>query len=782
MRVLTCLLFLTAPLLGQTTHRVHLDGSADYTNIQTALDDASDGDTVLVAPGEYIIMEPIDFNRLQDPENPDSPPFKNLVLRSETGAGETTIRMSEAPADPERASVVIIGGASTLEGFTITGGRGLVSDRFGSFGGGIVARGSSVSIQECRVIGNSADSGAGLEAFGGTVSDCTFEENVSPGNRAWGSIVGVTGDLDVNNSRFERNVTGFHPVGFPHPVFCVERARLSLTNSVVAGNRAAGVWTDIADAVVTNCTFVGNQGEATSWGQQSTLELRNSILWMNGREHSASLEESNCTEDPLFVRNGFWQDFGTPDDPTDDSWFPGDFRLRHGSPCHSSGSLENAPSTDIVGNPRPCGDGIDMGAYESCAGRTLTVSLDGGADFDNIQDALDSSGSGDTVVVSSGEYVITEPVEFNRLHERGNPGSPPLKNLVLRSKAGALETTIRMSDTSADPERASVVIIDGASTLEGFTVTGGRGRVAPVGSLGGGVEAWDSSSIRACRVIGNTADFGAGLSGTGSVNVNGCTFEGNVCSSDGVSGSIDVRKGSLSLSNSIVAGNRAAGVWTDIAEAYVTNCTIVGNQGEATSLGIKSWVELRNSILWLNGSEHSASLEETNCTEDPLFVRNGSWDDMGTPADTSDDVWIPGDYRLQAGSPCIDVGTFEGAPTIDLDGNPRPCGGGIDTGAYEFVTNACLDGEPFVRGDADSTGEIDLTDAIFTLRHLFLGGGTPPCMDAADANDSGVVDLSDAVYSLGFQFLGEAQLPSPFPGCGTDETEDRVGCDESSCP
>ena len=39
---------------------------ADYETIQEALDTAGDGDTVLVAPGEYVITEPLDFNRLHD--------------------------------------------------------------------------------------------------------------------------------------------------------------------------------------------------------------------------------------------------------------------------------------------------------------------------------------------------------------------------------------------------------------------------------------------------------------------------------------------------------------------------------------------------------------------------------------------------------------------------------------------------------------------------------------------------------------------------------------------
>ena len=62
---------------------VDFNGTGDYTEIQPALDAAEDGDDVVVKPGEYLITEPIDFNRLHDPEDPASPPVKNIVLRSE---------------------------------------------------------------------------------------------------------------------------------------------------------------------------------------------------------------------------------------------------------------------------------------------------------------------------------------------------------------------------------------------------------------------------------------------------------------------------------------------------------------------------------------------------------------------------------------------------------------------------------------------------------------------------------------------------------------------------
>ncbi len=76
-----------------------------------------------------------------------------------------------------------------------------------------------------------------------------------------------------------------------------------------------------------------------------------------------------------------------------------------------------------------------------------------------------------------------------------------------------------------------------------------------------------------------------------------------------------------------------------------------------------------------------------------------------------------------------------------------------------------------------------LTDAVFTLEHLFLAGEAPGCEDAADADDSGVIDLTDAVFLLGYLFLHAEQPAAPGPiSCGLDPTEDRLrGCVAGPC-
>jgi hypothetical protein len=82
----------------------------------------------------------------------------------------------------------------------------------------------------------------------------------------------------------------------------------------------------------------------------------------------------------------------------------------------------------------------------------------------------------------------------------------------------------------------------------------------------------------------------------------------------------------------------------------------------------------------------------------------------------------------------------------------------------------------FLRGDVDSSGSIDISDAVKLLNFLFIGGGEPACMDAADLNDRGSVDISGAISILNFLFLGGPAPKVPFPFKGIDPTEDSLTC------
>lgn len=69
----------------------------------------------------------------------------------------------------------------------------------------------------------------------------------------------------------------------------------------------------------------------------------------------------------------------------------GDYHLGERSPLIDQGSAEGAPTSDLAGNARPCGSGIDIGAYESCGIQKVTLFIRGDSNEDarqNLSDAI----------------------------------------------------------------------------------------------------------------------------------------------------------------------------------------------------------------------------------------------------------------------------------------------------------------------------------------------------------------------------------------------------------
>ena len=108
---------------------------------------------------------------------------------------------------------------------------------------------------------------------------------------------------------------------------------------------------------------------------------------------------------------------------------------------------------------------------------------------------------------------------------------------------------------------------------------------------------------------------------------------------------------------------------------------------------------------------------------------------------------------------------------------------GESLGCESYLDDACSGCvEPeilLVRGDSNQDGDLDVSDAIFALNYLFVGGAEPPCLAAADVNGTGFVDLSDSIYLLSFIFIGGPPPPVPYPECGVDESE--LECGRSTC-
>ncbi|UCD76840.1 MAG: right-handed parallel beta-helix repeat-containing protein [Phycisphaerales bacterium] len=224
------------------------------------------------------------------------------------------------------------------------------------------------------------------------------------------------------------------------------------------------------------------------------------------------------------------------------------------------------------------------------------------------------------------------------------------------------------------------------------------------------------------------------------------------------------------IRNNLIAHNSAydgGGIYCRYDRALLTNNTLAYNSANAGG-GIYALnypaqaPQVTNCVLWENiatagpqiylypdtGSAISVTYSDVqggwtgsgNIDTDPLFVDPDGEDDvLGTDDDN---------FRLDAGSPCIDAGSNYALPpevVEDLDGNPRfvddpdtvDTGIGdppiVDMGPYEY--------QPRNPADVNGDGVVDIDDVFAVL------AAWGPCDDPddcpADVNGDGTVDIDD---------------------------------------
>jgi len=138
---------------------------------------------------------------------------------------------------------------------------------------------------------------------------------------------------------------------------------------------------------------------------------------------------------------------------------------------------------------------------------------------------------------------------------------------------------------------------------------------------------------------------------------------------------------------------------------------------------------------------------------------------------------------------CLDVDLGPGTYTVVVSSDDiNPAGTfsvSVEERDDEVVVVPKNPSDVFSRGDVDSSGIVDLTDAVQVLNYLFQGGAPPGCMETADVNNDTNVNLTDSVFLLTYLFLGGEPPAAPGPpdfgtGCGTDTdgigTPGDLGC------
>ena len=290
-------------------------------------------------------------------------------------------------------------------------------------------------------------------------------------------------------------------------------------------------------------------------------------------------------------------------------------------------------------------------------------------DFATIQDAINSSVDGDTILVAPGTYL--ENVNF-----RG-------KNVLLSSHylfdedGSFINTTIIDGSNPHSPDTASVVTFlsgeENTAILQGFTLTGGKGTKIHDGvfvRLGGGIIIIDSSPTIRHNIIafnesinsdGVSFKSGGGISADHSSAIISNNIIYKNISSDGGGVQLGHIPGSI-FRNNIVAYNTVFGrgaVWIRGDQGKFINNTIAFNfSGTSGGIGMvhNPRVNIENCIIYGNttGSSNpqivgSGIINVTNTNIEGAWEGDGNIDESPMFIDYSPLI-------LQRGSPCVDMG------------------------------------------------------------------------------------------------------------------------------
>ena len=227
-----CLL-VTTSFTNATTWTVDDDGGADFNNIQAAVNVATNGDTILVAPGTYT----------GSGDNVVDTNGKAIWLRS-SGGPEVTIINGQGV----RTGIHCHSGETIdtkIEGFTVTNCLGTGTD---DSGGGMRNSFSHPTILGCLFTSNLADFGGGMFNYNcsPTITDCIFTGNVVAYG---GGGMGGNSNPILTGCRFSNNSAtygGGIEVGGGNP---------TLINTIVCNNspdQINGPWIDGGGNVIHN--------------------------------------------------------------------------------------------------------------------------------------------------------------------------------------------------------------------------------------------------------------------------------------------------------------------------------------------------------------------------------------------------------------------------------------------------------------------------------------------------------------------------------------------------
>lgn len=309
-------------------------GPANYNRIQYAIDQAADGDEIVVMDGTY-----------RGVGNRDIEITKKITLRSQNGP-EYTIIDCQGKAGDEHFGIRCSASA-TLQGFSIRNAYGN--------GYGAVMAGADCTVANCIITDNTT-SGIWCEADGTLVIvNCLIARNAAElGGGIWctggakPNIINCT--IAGNMANYGGGVLAQSVKVYEEEDETVYTSHPVMINSIVRDNLALYGGSQIC---------VGYGDDASELSTTIAVAAEVTILYSNVQGGSAGIyKDPNSTVS--------WGDGNINSDPQFVDKYNGDYHILYASPCRDSGfSLAAAEyDTDLDGNPRKVGNTVDMGTYE----------------------------------------------------------------------------------------------------------------------------------------------------------------------------------------------------------------------------------------------------------------------------------------------------------------------------------------------------------------------------------------------------------------------------------
>ncbi|MYA70450.1 hypothetical protein F4Y19_10265 [Candidatus Poribacteria bacterium] len=271
--------------LGPLTFAAMIHVPADQPTIQSGIDAAENGDTVLVSDGIYTGAGNVNI----------SFSGKQITVKSRSGADATIIDCEETPNTRGFTFESKETHTSVLDGFTIRNG---VHD----LGGGIYCHTASPTIQNCIITQNrgTATRFRGQSAGGvyGTdtnvhITDCTVTQNrgcgvVFEGERAW--TFNTFRSTTLANCTISENTDS--------GVICQDLAPVTIKDCTVLQNGERGIMCTFftRGISITHCRIEQNTGGGIECSEESFAKIEDCIIKQNRAVHGGGIYCSPTSE------------------------------------------------------------------------------------------------------------------------------------------------------------------------------------------------------------------------------------------------------------------------------------------------------------------------------------------------------------------------------------------------------------------------------------------------------------------------------------------------------